>query len=106
MVESLSITKLLLQVERLEIRKAVCDWHAHDLDFQFFYVLKGQLEVARTRAALDEFEMALRSQADELAEQECKKLRLLVARRWKLDRLDEPSRIAGRELRAADQRAR
>ena len=71
-----------------------------------FYVLKGQLEVARTRAALDEFEMALRSQADELAEQECKKLRLLVARRWKLDRLDEPSRIAGRELRAADQRAR
>jgi hypothetical protein len=71
-----------------------------------FYVLKGQLEVARTRAALDEFEMALRSQSDELAEQECKKLRLLVARRWKLDRLDEPSRIAARDCTRPGERAR
>jgi len=49
-----------------------------------FYVLKTQLEVARTRTALDEFESALRTQSDELAEPECKKLRLLVARRWKI----------------------
>jgi hypothetical protein len=49
-----------------------------------FYVLKTQLEAARTRTALDEFEGALRAQADELAEPECKKLRLLVARRWKV----------------------
>jgi len=49
-----------------------------------FYVLKDQLEVARTRAALDELEAALRAQADELAERECKKLRLLATRRWKL----------------------
>jgi ribonuclease HII len=49
-----------------------------------FYVLKGQLEAARSRAALDELEIALRAQAEELVEQECKKLRLLVARRWKV----------------------
>jgi ribonuclease HII len=49
-----------------------------------FYVLKNQLEGARTRAALDELEAALRAPAEELAEQECRKLRLLVARRWKL----------------------
>ncbi len=49
-----------------------------------FYVLKTQLEAARTRTALDEFESALRTQSDELAEPECKKLRLLVARRWKI----------------------
>jgi ribonuclease HII len=49
-----------------------------------FYVLKQQLESALTRAALDEFETALQAQADELAEQECKKLRLLIARRWAL----------------------
>ena len=49
-----------------------------------FYVLKDQLEAVRTRVALDELEAAMRAQAEELAEQECKKLRLLVARRWKL----------------------
>jgi ribonuclease HII len=49
----------------------------------FFYVLKTQLEGAHTRAALDELETALQAQAGDLAEQECKKLRLLVARRWK-----------------------
>ena len=49
-----------------------------------FYVLKRQLDAARTRAALDELEAALRAQAEELAERECKKLRLLVSRRWKM----------------------
>src|SRR6266511_4023701 len=36
------------------------------------------------RDALGEFDTALRAQADELAEQECKKLRLLATRRWKV----------------------
>jgi len=49
-----------------------------------FYVLKTQLEAARTRAALDDVEALLRAQAEELAEPECKRLRLLVARRWKV----------------------
>lgn len=49
-----------------------------------FYALKQQLETARTRVALDELEAALRKQAAELAEREGKKLRLLVARRWKV----------------------
>ena len=58
----------------------------HELQGEYsplFYVLKGQLEAAHTRAALDELECALRAQIEELAEQECKKLRLLVTRRWK-----------------------
>ena len=61
----------------------------HELQGEYsalFYVLKRQLEAARSRAALDEFEIALRAQAQELAERECKKLRLLVARRWKVMR--------------------
>ena len=57
-----------------------------------FYVLKNQLEASLTRAALDELESALHAQTDDLDEQECKKLRLLVARRWKL--------IGSREVRA------
>ena len=59
----------------------------HELQGEYsalFYVLKTQLEAARTRVALDELETALRVQGAELAEQECKKLRLLVARRWKV----------------------
>jgi ribonuclease HII len=59
----------------------------HELQGEYsalFYVLKTQLEAARTRVALDELETALRAQAAELAEQEGKKLRLLVARRWKV----------------------
>src|SRR6266513_218714 len=59
----------------------------HELQGEYsalFYVLKTQLEAARTRVALDELETALRIQAAELAEQECKKLKLLVARRWKV----------------------
>jgi ribonuclease HII len=51
-----------------------------------FYLLKQQLDAARTRAALNELETALRAQMKELAEQECKKLKLLVTRRWKLVR--------------------
>jgi ribonuclease HII len=59
----------------------------HELQGEYsalFYLLKTQLETARTRVALDELETALRVQAAELAEQECKKLKLLVARRWKV----------------------
>ena len=58
----------------------------HELQGEYsplFYVLKTQLEAARTRAALDDLEAALCAQAADLAEQECRKLRLLVARRWK-----------------------
>ena len=51
-----------------------------------FYVLKNQLEAARTRVALNELEAALLSQVDDLPDEECKKLRLLVARRWRLIR--------------------
>jgi ribonuclease HII len=49
-----------------------------------FYVLRHQLEAAHTRIALGEVESALRANLDELADQECRKLRVLVARRWKL----------------------
>jgi ribonuclease HII len=49
-----------------------------------FYALKTQLFAAETRAALDEFENSLKKQPEELAEAECKKLRLLLGRRWKL----------------------
>jgi ribonuclease HII len=51
-----------------------------------FYVLKTQLDAAHTRPALCEMEAALDAQADDLPEQECRKLRLLVARRWKVMR--------------------
>jgi hypothetical protein len=51
-----------------------------------FYSLKGQLDAARTRDALAAFDAALRAQIDALAERECRKLRLLVLRRWKLMR--------------------
>ena len=58
----------------------------HELQGEYsalFYVLKNQLEAVRTRIALREFESELGAQVDALALQECKKLRLLVARRWK-----------------------
>jgi ribonuclease HII len=48
-----------------------------------FYALKTQLFAADTRVALGEFEAALRAQGDALAEAECRKLRLLLTRRWK-----------------------
>jgi len=59
----------------------------HELQGEFsalFYTLKKQLDEARTRVALDAFESELRAQAAILAERECKKLRLLGARRWKV----------------------
>jgi ribonuclease HII len=49
-----------------------------------FYELKARLEKIRTRPALVELDAALRAAADTLGEHEMKKLRLLVARRWKL----------------------
>jgi ribonuclease HII len=58
----------------------------HELQGEYsplFYLLKAQLDAARSRIALDEVEAQLRAQAAELAEQECKKLRLLMLRRWK-----------------------
>jgi ribonuclease HII len=61
----------------------------HELRGEFsalFYALKTQLDAARTRDALDAFDAAMRAQVEALAERECKKLRLLVLRRWKLVR--------------------
>ena len=48
-----------------------------------FYALKTQLFEAQSRAELGEFENALKARMAELTETECKKLRLLVGRRWK-----------------------
>lgn len=59
----------------------------HELQGEFsslFYALKTQLFEAVDRDALAAFEQGLRAQADELPEQECRKLRLLLARRWKV----------------------
>ena len=58
----------------------------HELQGEYsalFYVLRKQLEAVETRLALREFESELSAQVETLALQECKKLRLLVARRWK-----------------------
>ncbi|HVN34103.1 MAG TPA: ribonuclease HII [Casimicrobiaceae bacterium] len=58
----------------------------HELQGEYsalFYVLRDQVEAARTRTALRDFESELGAQADALALRECRKLRLLVARRWK-----------------------
>jgi len=49
-----------------------------------FYTLRSELFAAGTREALAAFEAALREAGASLAERECKKLRLLVARRWKV----------------------
>jgi ribonuclease HII len=48
-----------------------------------FYALKERLFAAGTRAALEEFEAALRAQSASLTDRECAKLRLLARRRWK-----------------------
>lgn len=48
-----------------------------------FYSLKTQLFAADTRSGLEEFERTLKAGADALTEAECKKLRLLLGRRWK-----------------------
>jgi ribonuclease HII len=61
----------------------------HELQGEYsalFYTLRERLEAAASRAALDELEAALRAQAEALEERECKKLRLLIGRRWKLIR--------------------
>jgi ribonuclease HII len=58
----------------------------HELQGEYsavFYELKTQLFAAGDRAGLDAFEAALKAQACALAEPECKKLRLLAAKRWK-----------------------
>jgi ribonuclease HII len=58
----------------------------HELQGEYsalFYQLKDELERSCTRPALASFEASLRDTAQALPEQECKKLRLLVARRWK-----------------------
>ena len=49
-----------------------------------FYELRSGLFTAATRAALAEFEEGLKARQAELTEQEGRKLRLLVARRWKV----------------------
>ena len=48
-----------------------------------FYELKTQLFASETRAALAQFEAALKERSEQMTEAECKKLRLLVGRRWK-----------------------
>jgi ribonuclease HII len=48
-----------------------------------FYALKTQLFAAQSAAQLEAFEGALREHAGELTEAECRKLRLLLGRRWK-----------------------
>jgi hypothetical protein len=49
-----------------------------------FYTLRAQLFSAGDGASLKALEALLQEQAEQLAEQECRKLRLLIARRWKL----------------------
>lgn len=49
-----------------------------------FYELRNGLYGAETRAALAQFEEGLKARLGELSEQEGRKLRLLVARRWKV----------------------
>jgi ribonuclease HII len=49
-----------------------------------FYELRAQLFAASTRPALDELEAAVRTHAEQLAEREYRKLRMLILRRWKL----------------------
>ena len=58
----------------------------HELQGEYseaFYTLKSQLFAAIDRAGLGAFEAALKAKAPGLAEPECKKLRLLAAKRWK-----------------------
>jgi len=59
----------------------------HELRGEFsarFYDLKRQLEAAGTHAAMKAFEEALREHAEGLEERECRKLKLIALRRWKL----------------------
>jgi ribonuclease HII len=59
----------------------------HELRGEFsieFYELKRQLEAAATREAMAAFEELLRTRGPALEERECRKLRLIASRRWKL----------------------
>jgi len=58
-----------------ELRGEYCD---------LFYALRTRLEEARTRSALAVLEAELRAARATLAEREFGKMRLLIARRWKL----------------------
>jgi ribonuclease HII len=61
----------------------------HELQGEYsplFYRLKCDLDAGKGREGLEGFEAALRAHAEALAEHECRKLRLLVARRWKVVR--------------------
>ena len=49
-----------------------------------FYELRTQLFAAQNREALAAFEATLKARMAEVSEQECKKLRLILARRWKV----------------------
>ena len=49
-----------------------------------FYKLRSVLFEASTHAAMQAFEAMMKAQGSGLSEQECKKLRLLAGRRWKL----------------------
>ena len=49
-----------------------------------FYELRTQLFAADTREALARFEAELKRRMAEISEPECKKLRLILARRWKV----------------------
>ena len=49
-----------------------------------FYELRTQLFAADTREKLAAFEAALKARMGEVSEQECKKLRLILGRRWKV----------------------
>jgi ribonuclease HII len=58
----------------------------HEMRGEFsslFYLLRQQLYDAQTRIALNEVETALRAHEEELADKECSRLKILVARRWK-----------------------
>lgn len=49
-----------------------------------FYEFRVRLDAIRTRGELDELETAVCAEEGRLGELECRKLRLLIARRWKM----------------------
>ncbi len=59
----------------------------HELQGEFsplYYSLRDQLFAAVDRTALDQFEASFRKQKETLEEREANKLKLLIARRWKI----------------------
>jgi hypothetical protein len=59
----------------------------HEIRGEFsavFYDLQARLHAAANRAALGEFEARVRAELDALEEREHKKLKLQIARRWKV----------------------